>query len=135
MSLGSSVVMCWRGSLRPLIQRPRAAALGILSIALGVTVFLAITIANRSAVESFHQAFSMITGRADLEIRGKIPETVLPNVRACPGVEAATPMIEAMVMLPDFPGESLHIVGIDPFTANDLLPMKPAFGSIGEGDL
>ncbi len=135
MSLGSSVVMCWRGSLRPLIQRPRAAALGILSIALGVTVFLAITIANRSAVESFHQAFSMITGRADLEIRGKIPETVLPNVRACPGVEAATPMIEAMVTLPDFPGESLHIVGIDPFTANDLLPMKSAFGSNGEGDL
>jgi len=135
MSLRSSLIMSWRGSLRPLILRPHAAMLGILSIALGVTVFLAITIANRSAVESFHHAFSIITGRADLEIRGRIPEAVLPEVQACSGVEAATPLIEAMVTLPDYPGESLHLVGIDPFTASDLLPMKPAFGSNDQGDL
>jgi hypothetical protein len=40
--------------------------LSILSIALGVAVFLAITIANRGAVESFHRVFAMITGHADL---------------------------------------------------------------------
>ncbi len=49
----------WRGS--------------ILSIALGVAVFLAITIANRGAVESFPRVCAMITGHADLEIRGRIP--------------------------------------------------------------
>ena len=117
----------WRGSIRPLLTHPRAAMLSILSIALGVAVFLAITIANRGAVESFHRAFAMITGHADLEIRGRIPESILPEVTNTPGVKAATPLVEAMVTLPDYPGESLHIVGIDPFTAAGLLSLAPSF--------
>ncbi len=128
----------WRGSIRPLLLQPRAAMLSILSIALGVAVFLAITIANRGAVESFHRAFAMITGKADLEIRGHVPESVLLEVMKTPGVAAATPLIEAMVTLPDYPGESLHLVGIDPFTAAGLLGLAPSFGSgkkDGEGDL
>lgn len=115
----------WRSSLRPLLLHPRSALLGILSVALGVAVFLAITIANRGAVDSFHRAFAQVTGRADLEIRGRIPEALFPQVANCPGVAAATPLIEAMVTLPAFPGESLHLVGIDPFTASDLVSMAP----------
>ncbi|MCX6959265.1 MAG: hypothetical protein NTW91_03070 [Verrucomicrobia bacterium] len=65
-----------------------------MSIGLGVGVFLSITIANRSAVESFHRAFAMVTGRADLEIRGRLPEMLLPAVQACAGVAAATPLVE-----------------------------------------
>ncbi len=121
-----------------MLLRPRAAMLSILSIALGVAVFLAITIANRGAVESFHRAFAMITGKADLEIRGRVPESVLPEVIKTTGVAEATPMVEAMVTLPDYPGESLHLVGIDPFTAAGLLTLAPTFGSgekDGEGDL
>ena len=121
-----------------MLLRPQAAMLSILSIALGVAVFLAITIANRGAVESFHRAFAMITGKADLEIRGRVPESVLPEVIKTTGVAEATPMVEAMVTLPDYPGESLHLVGIDPFTAAGLLTLAPTFGSgekDGEGDL
>lgn len=128
----------WRGSIRPFLLHPRAAMLSILSIALGVAVFLAITIANRGAVESFHRAFAMITGKADLEIRGHVPEEVLPEVIKTTGVSAATPLVEAMVTLPDYPGESLHLVGIDLFTAAGLLALAPSFGSgekAGEGDL
>ena len=109
-----------------------------MSIALGVAVFLAITIANRGAVESFHRAFAMITGKADLEIRGHVPESVLPMAIKTAGVSGATPLVEAMVTLPDYPGESLHLVGIDPFTAAGLLTVEPSFGSEekdGGGDL
>ena len=127
--------LCWRGAIRPVLQRPRAALLGILSIALGVAVFLAITIANRSAVGSFHRAFEMVTGRADLEIRGKIPDAALPQVQATKGVIAATPLVEAMVTLPDHPGESLRLTGIDPFTARGLLGFEPGTGEEGNGDL
>lgn len=127
--------LCWRGAIRPMLLQPRTALLGILSIALGVSVFLAITIANRSAAGSFHRAFEMVTGRADLEIRGKIPETALPEVLATQGVEAATPLIESTVTLPDFPGESLRLTGIDPFTAKGLLGFDPAAGSEQTGDL
>ena len=126
--------LVWRGSIRPLLRSPRSSLLGILSVGLGVAVFLSITIANRSAVESFHHAFAMITGRADLEVRGNIPETVFPSVQSCQGVAAATPLIEAMVTLPDFPGESLHLVGIDPFTAGDLLPIQPSMAADRGGE-
>jgi len=144
MRIDSQAVLGWRGSIRPLLLNPRPALLGILSVALGVTVFLAITIANRSAVASFHRAFAMITGNADLEIRGQIDERMLPAVISCKGVSAATPIIEGMVTLTDWPGESLHLVGIDPFTATELLPMRPEMndrpGGLGswlhaEGDL
>ncbi len=124
----------WRASIRPLLQQPRASLLGILSVALGVSVFLAITIANRSAVESFHQAFSMVTGRADLEIRGRIPENIFPQVQGFSGIAGATPLVEAMVTLPSFPGESLHLVGIDPFTAGDLTNILPTQEEQKEGE-
>ena len=126
--------LCWRGTIRPLARNPRPALLGILSIALGVTVFLAITIANRSAVASFHRAFEMVTGRADLEIRGRVSETVLPAVQRCEGVAASTPLVEMMVTLPDLPGESLRLAGIDPLTARGLLGFDPPDGD-DNGDL
>ena len=135
MSMISGSLICWRGSFRPMVFKPRAAMLGMLSIALGVAVFLAITIANRSAMGSFRQAFSIITGSADLEIRGSIPEEVLPEVQACEGVAIATPLVEAMVTLPENPRESLHLIGIDPLSAADLFPLRPSFGSAGQGDL
>ena len=84
-------ILGWRGGIRPLFLNPRHALLGIVSVALGVTVFLAITIANRSAVASFHRAFAIITGNADLEIRGNIDEKIFPVVSSCSGVAAATP--------------------------------------------
>ena len=70
----------WREALRPLLIRPGLAVPAVLSIALGVAVFLAIEIANRSSLESFQQAFAIVTGKADLEIRGIVPDELLPRV-------------------------------------------------------
>lgn len=135
MRIPSIVIVTWRGTIRPLLMQPRTSILSVLSVGLGVAVFLSITIANRGAVESFHRAFEMVTGRADLEIRGRIPEEVLQEVQKCHGVATATPLIEGMVTLPDFPGESLHVVGIDPFSASGLLPLEPTMGEKDQGDL
>jgi len=118
------------GRRQAAVGEPRATAAGILSIALGVAVFLAVTIANRGAVGSFRNAFAMVTGRADLEIRGRIREEILPRVLATPGVAGATPLVEVVVTLPGFPGESLRLEGIDPFTAAGLLVFDlPAGGT------
>jgi putative ABC transport system permease protein len=136
MRIPTLALLCWRGSVRPRLKESRATSAGILSIALGVAVFLAVTIANRSAVGSFRNAFGMVTGRADLEIRGRIPEEILPRVLATPGIEGATPLVEAVVTLPGFPGESLRLEGIDPFTATGLLGFDPPAGGTGtSGDL
>jgi hypothetical protein len=131
MKLGKLALLCWRGAVRPRLREPGATAAGILSIALGVSVFLAVTVANRSAVGSFRNAFGMVTGRADLEIRGHIPEEILPRVLTIQGVKGATPLVEAVLTIPEYPGESLRLEGIDPFTAPGLLGFEPPTGEAG----
>jgi len=110
----------WRQVVRHMGWHPLLACLNILSIALGITVFLAIQLANRGALGSFRAAAELTTGRAQLEIRGDLPEALLPLAQKTPGVRAATPLVEGIVTLPDRPGEYLRILGVDPFTGNDV---------------
>jgi putative ABC transport system permease protein len=109
-----------RQALRALARHPVLLLLNIASIALGVAVFLAIQIANRSANESFRAGIELVAGRANLEVRGTIDETVLPRIAKLDGVRAATPLVEGVVSLPATPGEYLRIVGVDPFSGGEL---------------
>ena len=110
----------FRQVLRPSLRRPLLPALNILSIGLGVAVFLAIQIANRGALSSFQNAVGLVAGRAHLEIRGDIPDSVYPAVAGFPGIRSATPLVEGIVTLPDQPGEYLRLLGVDPFTGDRL---------------
>ncbi len=95
------------------------ALLNVLSVALGVAVFLAIQIANHSANRSFGASIDLVAGKANLEVRaagGAFAETLLPTLSRAPGVKAATPLVEGYITLPDFPGETLQVLGIDPFS-------------------
>ena len=95
------------------------AGLNILSVALGVSVYLAIQIANHSANRSFAASIDIVAGKANLEVRapsGGFDETVLPKLSRAPGVKAATPLVEGYATLPDFPGDYLQILGVDVFT-------------------
>jgi len=114
----------WRQVVRPSWRHPLLTGLNILSIALGITVFLAVQIANRGALASFRSAAELTTGRAELEVRGPIDDTLLPAIAATPGVRVATPLIEGIVTLPDFPGEYLRILGVDPFTGAELFSFQ-----------
>lgn len=98
--------------------------LNVASIALGVTVFLAIQIANRGAVESFRSAVELTTGRADLEIRGEIDEAILPRVAAVEGVQVAAPLVEGLLALVEPKGEYLRLVGLDPLESAGLLSFR-----------
>lgn len=92
------------------------AFLNILSVALGVCVFLAIMIANQSANRSFRAGVELLAGKAHLEVRGPLDDALLPSLAAVPGVAAATPAVEGLLTLPDHPGEYIRLLGIDPFT-------------------
>ena len=106
--------------LRQVVRHARRhkllAALNILSVALGVCVFLAIMIANHSANRSFRAGVELLAGKAHLEVRGPLDETLFPALAKIPGVSAATPVVQGILTLPDHPGEYLRLLGVDPFT-------------------
>src|SRR4030095_13497210 len=110
--------------LRNVRQRPLLATLNVLSIGLGVAIYLAIQIANDSANHSFLETVELVAGKAHLELRGEVDERLWPDVLRNPAVRAATAIVEGLVTLPDFPGEFLHIVGIDAVTAEPFQTWK-----------
>ncbi len=102
--------------LRGIARHRLLALLNVVSIALGIAVYLAIQIANASANRSFAASVDLVAGKAQLEIRGEIDEAWWPKISGAPGVRAATAVTQGVVTLPDFPGEYLQVVGIDLFT-------------------
>ena len=108
--------------LRYCLQHKLIALLNILSIALGVAVYLAIQIANHSAFRAFRAGVDVVAGKSHLEVRaadGRLDEMLFPVIRSAPGVRAATPVCEGFVTLPDRPGDYLHVLGVDPFTNSE----------------
>lgn len=115
--------------LRYLRRHPLLGLLNILSVALGVAVYLATQIANQSASGAFAASIDLVAGKADLEVTapsGRLPDTSLPQVAAAPGIAAATPIVAGFVSLPDFPGDYLEILGIDIFTNEPFRTFDPA---------
>ncbi|MEI8293563.1 MAG: FtsX-like permease family protein [bacterium] len=126
-------VLFWRQIVRPWAAHPLLPVLNILGIAIGVAVFLSIQMANRGALASFQNAVGLVAGRANLEIRGNLPEGLFPLVAKTPGVTSATPLVEGIVTLPDRPGDYFRILGVDPFTGSSLRVFEladPAGGSL-----
>ena len=124
--------------LRHLRRHPLLAALNILSVALGVAVFLATQIANQSANRAFAATVDMVAGKAELEIRaaaGNLADEVLPLATAATGVSAATPLVRNFVTLPEYPGEYLEIFGIDIFTNAPFRTFDPIDFDAGNFDL
>ncbi|MGI8480959.1 MAG: ABC transporter permease, partial [Chthoniobacterales bacterium] len=104
---------------RYLVRHRLLALLNIFSVALGVAVYLATQIANRSANNAFAATIDVVAGKADLEITapaGNLPETLLATVTRESGIAAATPLLRRVISLPDWPGEYLDLLGIDIFT-------------------
>jgi putative ABC transport system permease protein len=124
--------------IRHLRRHPLLAALNILSVALGVAVYLATQIANHSANRAFAATVDMVAGKAELQITapaGSLPETVFPMAATAAGISAATPLVRGLVTLPDFPGEYLEVLGIDVFTNGPFRTFDPVDFDAGEFDL
>lgn len=115
--------MVWRffrwQVLRYIAQHRLLTFLNAMSIAVGVAVFLAIQLANASALRAFHAAIDIVAGKAQLEVSAPandLPDEVFPVIQTTRGVSAATPLVRGFVTLPDFPGEYLDLLGVDIFT-------------------
>lgn len=102
-------------------QRPGRSILTMLSIVIGVTAAVAVGLGTATTRNAYKQMFSIVTGRATLEIDAKggggFDGAVFEKVEALPGVAAATPLLDRPTSLSLEGGERrirMEILGIDP---------------------
>src|SRR5215469_18284186 len=114
--LMNEVRIFYRLVVRDALRHPVLTSINTLSVALGVAVYLAIQVTNHSANRALAASVDVIAGRANLEAEGEIDDAIFPELKKVPGCMAATPLLEKIVTLPDYQGEYLHLLGVDPFT-------------------
>jgi putative ABC transport system permease protein len=127
-----------RSSLRYLLHHRAQLLLSVLGVALGVAVVLSIDLATRSAATAFRTSAEAVSGRATHQIvgaAGAIDERLLLRIRTEAGVRSSAPVLEGFASSPRLPGQTLRILGIDPFSEAPFRPFVtggPAQLDVGE---
>ncbi len=105
-------LVSWRHARR----RPLRLALGVLSVALGVALFVSVEVAQHSARRAFEGAARRLAGKAELRVtRGRgigIEAGALARIEEIPGVLAA-PVLEMSTRMVDLENGPLLVLGID----------------------
>ena len=110
--------MLWRASYRFLLHHPWQLGLAILGIALGVAIIVAVDLARASAKAAFEHSTEAVVGKATHRIIGGpegLDESLYVRLRMREDVRPLAPMIEGHATLPTLPGETLQLLGVDPF--------------------
>jgi putative ABC transport system permease protein len=110
--------MLWRASCRFLLHHPWQLGLAILGIALGVAIIVAVDLARASAKAAFERSTEAVVGKATHRIIGGpegLDESLYVRLRMRENVRPLAPMIEGHATLPTLPGETLQLLGVDPF--------------------
>ena len=137
----------WRWiSVRHLVGEGGRTLLTLLGVALGVAVFVAIRLANHTAMSSFSKTIDSVAGKANLQVvsdTGGFDERIFPRVRDLPGVDAAAPAVQTyaraavgkgvggLIQRPGEHGpfdETLLILGIDVFSERPFARWEPPNG-------
>jgi putative ABC transport system permease protein len=102
-------------SWRYIHKHPIRVLLSLLSVALGVALFVSVEVSNSSAEASFRRTVKKLSGNAQLQVvRGRmlgVEEEALAKIDAVPGVRAA-PVLQLGTTLPGSK-ESLMVLGLD----------------------
>ena len=108
--------------LRPLVRDPFRFVITILGVALGVSVFLSIQLANRQTLLSFSESVDLALGKADAVVEAEgIPfdEKYLKNLQALGDEIRAYPIIRGYGVEVDS-NEVVEILGTDLLKANGI---------------
>ena len=103
---------------RYLLRHPWQTGLMILGIALGVSVMVAIDLANAAASRAFDLSTDTIAGRATHQIIGGpagLDEAVYTRLRTDGFPVAAAPIVTDYVTSPQLGGRPIQVLGVDPF--------------------
>ncbi|HKA38596.1 MAG TPA: ABC transporter permease, partial [Burkholderiales bacterium] len=108
----------------PLRESPGRSVLGIIAIALGVALGVAVHLVNSSAINEFELAARHLAGEADLVVRGPragFDQALYPRIARLAQVEAVNPAVDLEVPLAGR-ADSLRILGFDPLRAAQVQP-------------
>ncbi|NNE35274.1 MAG: FtsX-like permease family protein, partial [Rhodothermales bacterium] len=92
-------------------------ALSVIGVALGVAVVVGIDLANSSASSAFRLSAETVTGKATHQIVGSVDnvdETVYTLIRTKLGIRESAPVVEGFARVPQDPGRTIQILGVDP---------------------
>lgn len=106
----------------------------MLGVALGVAVVVAIDLANGSALAAFRLSTEAVTGRATHHLVGGpegLDEALYRRLRVERGLRATAPVVEGLVRVPALGGQTLTLLGLDPFAEP---PFRGFLGAGGGGD-
>ncbi len=109
----------FRISFSHLAQYPGRTLLGILGIALGTAVYLSISLAAASALQSFQAGVTAVAGQAQWRIQtpgAPLDESLFVKVRRLASVAAAAPAVESVLELAGVHRGPVLLLGIDPFS-------------------
>ena len=101
--------------LRPLLRDPFRTAITILGVAVGVSVFLSIRLANQQTMLSFTESVDLVLGRADAVIRVEgldFDESVFKKLHILRDEVKAYPVIEGYG-IESTSNEVIEIIGTD----------------------
>ena len=105
-------------------QNRTRSAVGVLAIALGVALGYAVQIINQAAINELAQGVQVLSGDADLEVRGPrggFDEALYPDLARMPEVAVASPVVEVDAKLARR-DDALSILGLDVFRAGFIQP-------------
>jgi putative ABC transport system permease protein len=109
----------FRISFSHLAQYPGRSLLGIFGIALGTAVYLSISLAAASALQSFQVGVTAVAGQAQWRIQtpgAPLDESLFVKVRRLTSVAAAAPAVESVLSLAGDHRGPVLLLGIDPFS-------------------
>lgn len=90
--------------------------LTLAGVTLGVGTYIAIELSSASLRVSLRRTVDQIAGKAQLEVTAGeqgVPDAILDQVRAVPGVAAAQPIVEAVVRAEGDAESSVMVLGVD----------------------
>jgi putative ABC transport system permease protein len=114
---------------RHLKGHPWQTWLSIIGIALGVTVIVAVDLANQSARKAFLLSAESLTGKATHQLVGGpdgIPERFYRELRIDRGVHHSSPLVQGLVKLGP---ERLRLIGVDPLADAGFRQFVPELSS------
>ncbi len=108
----------WNVGWRYLLVHRWQSFLMVLGIALGVSVVIAIDLANASASRAFELSTESITGKTTHQINGGgqgVPENLYVELRREAVTALAAPVISQYITSPQLGNAPMQLLGIDPF--------------------